>query len=97
MSVFGLTLKSGGSLTSAFTDTLKESAMYKNVVKESFTFFIKLMGWTLLNWYLYQGSIFSSTAIQRSFSESFGRSMRSYDVENIKQILKVIWSHINQV
>lgn len=88
VSVFGLDLKSGGSLTQAFTDTLKESAMYKNVVKESMTFLIKLTAWTLMNWYLYQGAIFNSSALQRSFSKDFGRSLKSSDMDHINNILK---------
>ena len=88
--MFGLDLKSGGSLRQAFSDTLKESAMYKNVVKESITFMIKLTAWTLMNWYLYQGAIFTSSALQRSFSKSFGRSFKSSDMEHMKNILKVV-------
>ena len=90
MTVFGLDLKSGGSLRQAFSDTLKESAMYKNVVKESITFMIKLTAWTLMNWYLYQGAIFTSSALQRSFSKNFGRSFKSSDMEHMKNILKVV-------
>jgi len=88
LTVFGLDLKSGGSLRQAFSDTLKESAMYKNVVKESITFMIKLTAWTLMNWYLYQGAIFTSSALQRSFSKNFGRNFKSSDVEHMKNILK---------
>lgn len=88
LTVFGLDLKSGGSLKQAFSDTLKESAMYKNVVKESITFMIKLTAWTLMNWYLYQGAIFTSSALQRSFSKSFGRNFQSSDMQHIKNILK---------
>jgi len=88
LTVFGLDLKSGGSLRQAFSDTLKESAMYKNVVKESITFMIKLTAWTLMNWYLYQGAIFTSSALQRSFNKSFGRNFQSSDMEHIKNILK---------
>ena len=76
-SVFGLELDSGGTLTEALTATLKESAMYKNVVKESLTFAIKLGGWTLLNFVLYQGAIFNSNALQRFFGDSFGRSIQN--------------------
>ena len=89
MTVFGLDLKSGGSLRQAFSDTLKESAMYKNVVKESITFMIKLTAWTLMNWYLYQGAIFTSSALQRSFSKNFGRNFKTSDLEHMKNILKV--------
>lgn len=88
LSVFGLELKSGGSLKQAFTDTLKESAMYKNVVKESITFMIKLTAWTLMNFFLYQGAIFNSSALQRSFSKDFGRSLKSSDMDHIQNILK---------
>ena len=89
LSVFGLELQSGGSLKQAFTDTLKESAMYKNVVKESITFMIKLTAWTLMNFFLYQGAIFNASALQRSFSKDFGRSLKSSDMDHIKNILKV--------
>jgi len=88
LSVFGLELKSGGTLKQAFSDTLKESAMYKSVVKESITFMIKLTAWTLMNWYLYQGAIFTSSAFQRSFSKSFGRNFKDSDMDHIRNILK---------
>lgn len=75
--VFGLELDSGGTFSEAFTETLKESAMYKNVVKETLTFGLKLGGWTLLNFLLYQGAIFQSSALQRFFGPDSGRSFQS--------------------
>ena len=72
VSQLGIMLKSGGSLSSALSDTLKESAMYKNIVKESIGFVFKLAGWSLLNIILYNGAILTAEALQRrNFFEPF--------------------------
>ena len=89
--MLGLELASGGTFTEALTETLKESAMYKNVVKESLTFGFKLGGWALLNFVLYQGAIFNSAALQRFFvtGRSFQSSEAKQQMENISMLMKV--------
>jgi len=88
--VLGLELASGGTFTEALTETLKESAMYKNVVKESLTFGFKLGGWALLNFVLYQGAIFNSAALQRFFvtGRSFQSSEAKQQMENMSMLMK---------
>merc|ERR1719350_688535 len=55
-----------GKWKSGINDNIKESALYSNMVKDFLTTIIKVGGWTALNLFLYGGTIFSATALQKS-------------------------------